>query len=299
MKDNTATQAATKDQPDAKGPVVAGTPGTDIKAPNGALMVMDYGNDVGAGLENISSDEISIPFISKLHYVCPQVDPTEAKYIPDAKPGMLLVTSTGEVFDGLTVGMDFIPCHRDKNFVEFEPNRGGFVSIKSSDDPLVLDLLKKQGRFKKLIMADGHELTETKYIYGLFMPTPDYVFPGVLGLSSLQIKRYVAFMDVITKIKYPAPNGEMVNPPMWAHRWHLKTVPDSNKKGKFFSYHLSLVNGAKLPQPIDARLDRNKPADEALYQRASALYQSIKSGRAEAAYETGGDSVSAGDDIPF
>lgn len=264
-------------------------------------MVIDYGADAGKGLEDISFDEISIPFIQIIQSNSPQVDPTEAKYIPDAKPGMLLITSTNEVFDGLTVGMDFIPCHRDKNYVEYTPrdSGGGFVGIHAINDPRILQLKAKQGGFKKLKTPNNTELTETKYIYGLFILGEDYVIPAVLGFASTQIKRYTGFMDVISKIKYPTPDGTMVRPPMWAHRWHLSVVPDSNKKGKFFSRHVCLVNGAKLPKPIAARLDRSKPADDELYQRASELYESIKAGRATAAYDTGAPAEGDTDDIPF
>ncbi len=275
-------------------------------------MVMDYGTDAGAGLENVSFDEISIPFIRIIQTNNPQVDPTEAKYIPDAKPGMLFSTATNELFPGLPLeggkitGMDFIPCHRDKNYVEYTPRTagGGFVGIHQTDDPRIVALKQKQGGFKKLVTSNGTELTETKYIYGLFMPAPDYVFPAVLGLASTQIKRYTAFMDTVTKIKYPTGNPEIDEaggqmPPMWAHRWHLSVVPDSNKKGKFFSFHLALVNGAKLPKPIEARIERSKPAEEALYQRAKSLYESIKAGRASAAYETTDAKDAPDDDMPF
>lgn len=270
-------------------------------------MVIDYGADAGKGLEDISFDEISIPFIQTLQTNSPQLDPTAAKYIPDAKPGMILVTSTGEVFpglpgaDGKLTGMDFIPCHRDKNYVEYTPRDagGGFVGIHPVNDPRILALVQKQGRFKKLVTSAKTELTETKYIYGLFIPAPGYVIPGVLGFASTQIKRYTGFMDVITKIEYPNPDGKMVNPPMWAHRWHLSIVPDSNKKGKFFSRLLGLTNGARLPKPIEARLDRTKPDDEALYQRASTLYDSIKAGRATAAHDTTDSKDVVDDDIPF
>lgn len=265
----------------------------------GNLMVVDYGKDAGAGLQNISTDEISIPFIGKLHYVCPQIDASDAKFIPGAKPGMLLASSTNEVFDGLTDGMDFIPCHRDKNFVEFKIDRGGFVAQHAVDDPMVLNLLKEQGRFKKLLTKNGTELIETKYIYGLFMPSPDYVFAGVLGLSSKQIKRYTAFMDTVTRIKVKTPSGEMVNPPMWAHRWHLKTVPDSNAKGKFFSYHLAMVNGATAKEPLAARLDRSKPEENDLYDRAKALYENIQAGRTTVDYEGAAEGAAKDDDIPF
>lgn len=268
-----------------------------------ALMVVDYGADAGKGLGNVGADEVSIPFIAKLHYVCPQIDAADPKFIPGAKPGMLMASSTSEIFDGLTDGIDFIPCHRDKNFVEFKIERGGFVGIHQPNDPLVLKLLKEQGRFKKLMynneVAGKTELTETKYIYGLFMPKPDYIFAGVLGLSSKQIKRYTAFMDTVTRIRYPTPGGELVNPPMWAHRWHLKTVPDSNAKGKFFSYHLAMVKGATAQDPLAARLDRSKPEENELYERAKALYESIQAGRVAVDYESGGETAAKDDDIPF
>lgn len=267
------------------------------------LMVVDYGEDAGVGLQNVTADEMSMPFIRILQSNSPQVDKSKnsPKYMPGVIAGSLLKTSTQEVFDG-EKGMEFVPVHRDRNFVEYVPHdKGrGFVGIHQPNDPEILRLLKEQGKFKKLVNAAGNEISDTFYIFGLFMPTPGYIFPAALGLASTQIPRFKQFMDIQTAIKYPNGKGGFVQPPMWAHKWTLKVVPDQNKKGSFFSFKMALANDASPMKPLAARIER----DSDLYKAGKELYEQIAAGRATVRHEDvaeadGGKSGDMDDDIPF
>ena len=285
-------------QPTAAEAAAANGTGTD-------LAIVDFGDDEGAGLKNIKADELTISFIRSVHYSAPQVKPPEPKFIKGATPGMLLKTSTNEVFPGLETGLDFLPVYRDHNYVEYTPRDagGGFVGIRPTDDPLIAQLKKTQSRFGKLKTTTNTELTETFNIYGLFITPTGRAFPAVLGFSSTQIKKYQAFMETQTALKevYPNPPGSarpFKEPPMWAHRWNLITRPESNKKGDYFGYVMTMVNGATIENPRPALV---KPNDH-LYQRAKELYQAIEAGRATVDHE--GDVEAGGgnkldDDIPF
>ena len=71
----------------------------DIKAKtNGSVSL--FGNDLSKGFENMTQDDLALPFIRILGQLSPQVTQGDAKYIEGAKPGMIYNTVTSELYDG-------------------------------------------------------------------------------------------------------------------------------------------------------------------------------------------------------
>ncbi len=293
------TQGAGQEQP---GP----TTGT-------ALEVIDFGDDAGKGLEHFGAHEYAIPFVRIIQSNSPQVDDTTPKFIAGAKAGMFLKTSTAEIFDG-EKGIGFVPCAKDEQYVEYTPRDagGGFVGIRKPDDPLVLKLLSKQGRFGRLKTDNNTEMTQTFNLYGLFIVpgddgAPDYVFRAIIAFASTQIKKYQSFVEIINGIQYPKAGGGFAKPAVYSHRWQLTTQPEQNKKGKFRGIVIKLANGAT---PRYVKGDPNQPGPRpALVDRTSKLHEEakrfaidIEAGKItvdrESDAEAGAGAV-VDDDIPF
>jgi|HubBroStandDraft_4_1064222.scaffolds.fasta_scaffold00019_88 hypothetical protein len=279
------------------------------------LAVVDFGTDAGAGMENVTSDELKVPFLTPLAANSPQVaNPPEQGGLPNAKAGMIFNTGTGELYDGKP-GLVFIPVHRDHNYVEFTPRNlgGGFVAIHKPDDQLIQDLKAEQGRFGRLSYGvtsrnekgealNGTELSETFYLFALIIdPHTNHPFRAVIPFKSTQIKKYQAFMQRQTSFKYANPRSTTENllppiqPPIWAHRWRLATNFESNKKGNFYGWSLTL--DAKKPdgteEPYIKSLIRTS---DPLYQEAKAFNAMLESGRARA--DVAG-AASEDEEIPF
>lgn len=270
-------------------PAEAPKAGQDValKTTGSQIAEADFGTDAGEGLQNVKAEERSIPFFRILQTNNPQVADPRQGGMPGAKPGMILNLGSGELYDGID-GIEFIPCYRDHNFPEWTPREagGGFVTIRSDDDPLVLELQSKFGKFGKLPNGvtkrndkgqalDGTELTETYYLYGLIGPEQT---PGLIAFTSTQIKKYKAFMNRVTSFKYKQGEAAVV-PPIYAHRWWLQVVPESNKSGNFFGWRLTLAgkNEDKSEAPyIQSMIPRSNPD----YQAAKALHDIIKEGKA-------------------
>src|SRR5882724_10104448 len=66
----------------------------------GALAAYDYGAEAAAGFENTDKDDFTVPFVAKAHYICPQVDKQDAKYVQGCEPGDIFNTVTNELFKG-------------------------------------------------------------------------------------------------------------------------------------------------------------------------------------------------------
>lgn len=270
-----------------------------------AIQTYDFGEDAGAGLEGVSSAELKIPFLNLLQPLSPQVKPVAAGGMPGAKAGMLLNGATGELYAIDEVPMEFIPVFRDHKFLEFTPRAqgGGLVAVYEPADPLVLKLQTEHGKFGRLPRnvtkrndkgeaLDGTEITEVFSLFGIFKdPSSGQRFRAVLSFKSTQIKKYQGFMGRVTNFKYPNPKSTEnaplpeVTPPMWAHRWSLKTAFEGNKKGDFYGYNLTL-SAKREDGSEDAYQKSLIPVSDPLYQDAKAFHKMLKEGKASADIST-------------
>lgn len=302
-----------------------GQAGSDVPAvrtTGTALEAVDFGEDSGSGLENVTAEERTIPFFRILQGLSPEVQEGNPKYIPGARAGMFINTATGEVYNGKT-GLEFIPVERDHNYPEWTPRAvgGGFVAMHQPDDELVLRLRAQFGKFGKLPNGvtkrneqgqalDGTELTETYYLYGLFRPigsTEDFT-AGVAAFVSTQIKKYTTFINRVTGFKYLDPKtNTSKTPPLFGHRWIISSSLETNKKNQSnYGFVLSLfaktvVDGNTVE---DNKIKSLIPMKHPDYQMAVALRDAIKGGKktadvSKAGYVPGADEGEEKDEVPM
>ena len=273
-------------------------PKTDVveSQKSGAIIAYDFGEDAGAGMEDIDKSEYAIPFVRIIQAGSPQAKPASVGGL-GMKVGTIFNLGTNEGFDG-EAGVEFIPVHRDHNYPEFIPRNedgsgGGFVGIRAVDDEVVLRLKAEQGSFGKLKSHDGNgeatELGETFYLYGLLV-ADDVPSQVVIGFSSTQIRKYRSFMTRYMGIQYPGTDGKLVRPPLWAHRWKLTTVYEA--KGSYSWYGWRIV---PVSEPASTALMQ---LSDPLYQMGKEFYQSLKSGAAKANYAQTVEATKD-DEVPF
>ena len=71
-----------------------------VPVQNESALAALMGDHAGAGLENVDSESIAIPFLRVLQSNSPQCDEAQAEFMEGARPGMFLETVSGELFDG-------------------------------------------------------------------------------------------------------------------------------------------------------------------------------------------------------
>lgn len=269
------------------------SPGTDVAVQqqgNTAVTVFDdYGNDAGAGMENVGIEEYRIPFLRILQALSPACQPVEAGGIEGARQGMLINTATQELIDPKKERIIFIPCARDHNYVEFPPRTGGgtgvgFQGAHEPDDPAILAMRATQGRFGKLMADNGNEISEVYYLYGIALIGDRSPLRCMVGFSGSQIKKYQAFIGLQMGIEFKVKGAEgqpdrLVKPPMWAIQWHLTTVFEKGKKGDYYNWQLQLANTDKdnRPSALASLIKKSDP----LYAAGADFYNLIKSGTAK------------------
>lgn len=235
------------------------------------VAVFDYGNDYGAGSEDIAAHEVAIPFYRILQPLSPECQEGDPKYIPDAKPGMILNTATGRVFSG-TDGLEFTACDRAYQYLEYVPRDagGGFRGIWQPNDPRIARYRQQQGKFGKIRLESGNELIETKSLFGPFRYPDGTLSNGIVAFSSTQIPKYNQLITLWMEQASKLPR----KPPLFAYSWILRTQKEKNAKGSYYGWRIS----------FERQLQPNDP----MYTAARDFYELIRTGQAQADYGADG-----------
>ena len=66
----------------------------------GALSTNIFEADAGAGSQNMTQEDLALPFLKVLGQLSPEVNKQNAKFISGAEPGMIVNSVTKELYDG-------------------------------------------------------------------------------------------------------------------------------------------------------------------------------------------------------
>ena len=66
----------------------------------GALSTNLFEADADKGSQNITQDDLALPFLKVLGQLSPEVNKRNGKYVEGAEPGMILNTVTNDIYDG-------------------------------------------------------------------------------------------------------------------------------------------------------------------------------------------------------
>ena len=286
--------------------------GTDvILRGSTAIAAYDFGDTANRGHENVDMDTILVPFLTVLHYQCPQIVEADPQYVEGAKPGMMFDTGSKEIFDG-RVGMEALFVYTEHLYTKWIPrNRedgggggsGGFRGIASLNDPIAVALREKY-KYQKMPYFDPDanegkgeniEFVEQQNV-GIVYGVPNFEeceFPrtAILALTSTRLKPYRAFMTQLTRIRYFNPlTRRMDKPALYTHRNRIVTVPQSEGGQHWFNFSY------RLAMPGRSEHSALKPDGE-LFRYADAFYEAWRGGSMQADYEGMADATGSEDDV--
>lgn len=243
---------------------------------------INFEKHAGAGLEQTDKDSYAIPFLAVIQRNSPQVDEANAKFIPEAKPGMLMNTVTGELIDGKT-GVTILPCYFQRRFIRWGArgsDSSGFkgeFTVEAAQK--IIDAGEVTPHNGKLLYPtkDGEldkekcdSLSDTRNHFCLLLQ-PDGSYKQVLlSLASTQIKKSKQLITLLDEVKVQGKNGK-VTPPTWVNRVKLVTVPESNDKGSWY--------GVKVE--LDGFIDQQEH-----YEAGAKFYEAVASGDVNINYDS-------------
>ena len=193
----------------------------------------------GAGLENITSENMSMPFIKLISDASPERKKQHEKYIEGSDTGMIANTITKKLYDGAK-GILCVPCFYKFEYVEWQ-QRGQGQTAPVTSYPADSDILSKTKRNpvdNNQVLENGNYIEGTNYHFVLVLNedgTPDTT--GLITMSRTQAKKsrkWNSMMKSMPKLKNKA--GQFVSPPSFFHTYRLTTTQETNSKGSWTSW---------------------------------------------------------------
>lgn len=210
-----------------------------------------------SGFENMTSDDMSIPFLVILQALSPQV--RGSTKIQGAEEGNFFNTVTNEIFKG---DIMLIPCAYQKAFVEWVPRNQGGGFITQHFDSNIFSQTKRDPDTHADVLPNGNHIVTTAYHYCLLVKEGGAADRVVISFTSTQLKKSRRWNSQMINLKVEI-GGKYITPPMYSHMYKVSSQPEDNDKGEWSGW----VIGA--PTMIK---------DPALYQDAKAFHQAVVGG---------------------
>lgn len=261
-----------------------------VKEETALTVGMDYGEHMGQDSDAQDNSEIKIPFLKILQGGSPEVEkqqPSGAKMLD------IYNASTGKLYDG-TSGVQLIPIHRERKYVEWNPIHlgGGKVASHSEHTPEGKSLIdrcnatqdfgkwknpdqlqealdKVAGSGKAPNIKDCNDIIETIYVWALLVEEDESVQPVVLSVTSTKIKAWKQWIQMALNTVVPNSGGK--KPPFFAHQIRLSTVTDTNDYGDFANIRMT-------PYVNENYVESLLPADSSLFASALEMKKAINEG---------------------
>lgn len=199
--------------------------------------------DAGAGLENLTRQDLTIPRLGILQDLSPQVKKTESAHIEDAEAGQVCDYVNEALYSG-EEGILVVPVSYRRAHIEFKQRKdgGGFVKDHGTEEGEKLLLTCKSGEKGENILPNGNILQVIgEYFVFLVNKEEGTWAPYVIGMGGVQLKKSKRWNSVMNGRKIDHPNGQgKITPPMFYSIFRLTTVPERNDKGSWFGWKIEL-----------------------------------------------------------
>ena len=235
--------------------------------------------DAGVGLENITTEDMQIPFIRIIQALSPQLQKDDPLYIKGAEQGDIFNTVSQEIYKQ-DEGVIVVPAFFEKKFLEFQlrSSGGGFVRELAADDKDIT-MTSREGTIE--LLPNGNELVRTHQHLVIAQSADGTIAPSVLDMKKTQLK--VSRRWNTLKNSARLPSGALM--PIYGTAWRVTTVLEANDQGKWFNYKLDRVNDIT-------------PAIEKMMLEARNMYQGVSKGEVKMAAASA-DEIAKEEDVPF
>ena len=228
---------------------------------NSALATFDMEADAQQGTQNISQEDLALPFLKILGQLSPEVNKRDGKYVEGAEPGKIINTVTNELFDKISV----VPCHYKIQYIEWQDrgtSSGAPVAIHDADSDIVSQTTR--GKDYKDRLPNGNYLDNTASHFVLTLG--DQPSTALISMKSTQLKVSRKWNSLMMGLKLQGKNG-LFTPPTYSHIYNLSTVQMSNDKGTWFGWEVEKMG------PV---------TDKGIYDMAKSFALSVGKGEVEA-----------------
>ena len=237
------------------------------KATAEAPMLSSLEEFAGAGAENITSKDVSLPFLKILTNNSPQVTQGDSKFVSEARPGMVINSVLNKLYNGQD-GFSVVPCFFKFEYVEWA-DRGTQNSVAPVNSyPADSDIMSKttRGDDRKDRLPNGNYIEPTHYHYVMMVDENDQPSEtAVIVMKATQAKKSKKWNSMMLSQRRKGKSG-FFQPPTWSQIYKLRTVLEKNSLGSWFGWEIEHEKDIPNKTLMDA---------------AMAFYETCKKGNAK------------------
>lgn len=204
-----------------------------------APMLANLEKFAGAGAENITSKDVSLPFLKILTNNSPQVTQGDAKFIGEARPGMVINSVLNKLYNGAD-GFKVVPCFFKFEYVEWA-DRGTKDSLAPVNSyPADSDIMTKtkRGDDRKDRLSNGNYIEPTHYHYVMMVDENDQPSEtAVIVMKATQAKKSKKWNSMMLSQRRKGAKG-FFQPPTWSQIYTLSTVLEKNNLGSWYGWEI-------------------------------------------------------------
>lgn len=202
---------------------LAERPATDLSTDQVEFLA----NHEGSGFEHTGANDVLMPRFVVLQDLSPQINPRKPEYVEGAKAGMILNVATGQLAEAIQV----LPVFYERRFIEWKPNRGGFVQDHGTDES-VMSRVKGQNEQKFDVLDNGNLIVPTATWYVLDLANGGD--KAIITMARTQLRPSRAWMSLATSEKLDHPQRGKFTPPLFYRSYKLGTVLRDNGDNEWF-----------------------------------------------------------------
>jgi len=200
-----------------------------------ATLNMDmFEQDAGAGLSNLGTEDLALPFLKVLSKQSDELDD-----IDGAKAGDILNTVTNTLYKGK---INVVPCAYQRRFIQWQPRGSGSgapVGIYKPTDDMPETSRSSEDNKEYLTDGSGDYIEQTCQWYVKVVEEDGTASNALIAMKSTQLKKSRKWMSMIMSRQMTGKNGPFT-PPMYSHVYSLSTHAEENSKGKWHGWEMSL-----------------------------------------------------------
>tara|TARA_R110002051_G_scaffold159926_2_gene231395 strand:- start:4104 stop:4883 length:780 start_codon:yes stop_codon:yes gene_type:complete len=211
-----------------------------------SLDVNMFVEDSSSGLENVSADDLAIPFLRLAQALSPQVNEREGAYIKDCKQGDIFNTVDNTFYKG-DQGVQVVPVSYKRSYLEWAPDRKGLVTVHESSE--ILKDVSKNDRGVDYL-PNGNQLQTTANHYVLILDGNGNWGQAILAFAGSQLKKSRKWNSIMSGLKMTTTDGKVFTPPTFSHKYLLKSVVEQNDQGSWFGWDISIVEQLSAEEAV-------------------------------------------------
>lgn len=232
--------------------------------PAGMTDMEELLRDAGAGVDDLSPDDVAVPYLYVLQSNSPQVNPDSDAYIEGAKPGMFFNNVSMEIYEGREIGLTVIPCAYERKYVEWVPrdSGGGYVADHAIDSGILSECTPNEKKIPCL--KNGNLVIETAYHYVYFKNPKDGQWDQIIiPMKSTFLKKSRRWNKTLMATLIP---GTALRAPRWLYPYQLKTAKETRDTNTW-----SNVDLTRLEEMVNADQYRAAKAFSELFSKGAIV----------------------------